>query len=364
MNNGKKLGLSIFLVVFTIILIALVAFTMSVNYIFGSSIRSGSVFGKNVFVMNSDVMEPEITNGSAVIADSGEISVLTEGNVILFSENSEVENIMRIVEVVHNTDSTVYRVAGDNAQDNILNVPKENVIAKCKQESQRLGSTITFFKSMPGIITGMMAPCVILLVLLIIKILSVRKRKRLEEEEIVYPETDFGIKNNSDRDHSQNPLFDPSMAPKPDVSFAMKKSSIAEHFGVKPGAKKHPDGPSERNEKTESAVEKFKAAVEEKPSVPVSKKVSLAPETPASDKSEKMAAIKAALNEKQAEDAIADAASREIPEPEPVAETKPEPVAEPQPEQVSKPKPAPRKEDNIKSIDDLIKALEEEKKKL
>lgn len=372
MKKGKNLGLSIFMLVLTIVLIAVVVFTAGVNYIFGSSIRSGSVFGKNVFVMNSNVMEPEISEGSAVIADSKEIAVLTEGNVILFIEEQGFENVMRIVEVVHNTDSTVYRVAGDSAQDNILNVPKENVIAKCTKESERLGGVIKFMKSMTGIIIGMIIPCILLLVMLILKIVSVRRRQR-EEDDIVYPET-FGIgSGNEERDHSANPLFDPSMAPKPDASFEMKKSSIAQNFSMKPAAKKkRPSGPAGRNIETENAVEKFRAAVDDKPAGPVSRRPSLAPDTPVSDRTEKMAAIKAALHNQEA---------ASVPEENPFAaentsaSTFPESTKsirnaqyKPAPEQPAsyEPEPAtePKKQDNIKSIDDLIKALEEEKKKL
>ncbi len=365
MDRGKKLGLSIFWVILTILLIIMIVMTVTVNYTFGSSLQSGTIFGKNIFVMNSDIMEPEINNGAAVIADKNEISVLTEGNVILFNEDSETENIMRIVEVVHNTDSTVYRAAGDNAQENVVNIPKENVIAKCEKTSDRIGKAVTFLRSITGIVACLLLPCILLLVMLLVKIFSVKKRKRLEEEEIVYPET-FGIGStpSEERDFSQNPLFDPSMAPKPDAMFEMKKSSIAEHFGVKPSARaNNPQEPSERNLKTESAVAKFKAAVDERPSAPVTRKASLAPDLPVADKSDKMAAIKAALNEKDNTDAADNAPADNVQNVQPETQENFTPQEQPQPE-VHEPPRKPKKEDNIKSIDDLIKALEEEKKKL
>lgn len=375
MKKNKNLGMSIFFVVLTIILIALTIFTVVINYTFGSSVRSGKIFGKNIFIMNSDIMNPELKKGSAIISESDEISVLIEGNVILFNEDTGFENVMRIVEVVHNTDQTVYRVAGDNAQDNILNVPKENVIAKCTKVSPNLGKTILFFKGIAGILLGMILPCVILLVMLLLKIFSVRRKNRQEDDEIVYPETSLGIGNskNEERDFSTNPLFDPTMAPKPDASFAMKKSSIAENFSMKTSAKKTPTNPIERIQQKENAVEKFRAAVDEKPAAPISRKASLAPDSTASDKTEKMAAIKAALDNSESEQALdklvhSNTGALEIPtdspaKPEPII---PEPVKqESAPAEPPKPKAAPkRKQDNIKSIDDLIKALEEEKKKL
>lgn len=321
-------------------------------------------------------MEPELKKGSAIISDSDEISVLIEGNVILFSEQAGFENIMRITEVVHNTDKTVYRVAGDNAQDNVLNVPKENVIAKCAIESPRLGKVITFLKSMTGVIFGMILPCVILLTMLIVKILTARRRNKLENEEIVYPETEFGIgsNKNDDRNQSSNPLFDPTMASKPGADFVLKKSSIAENFSMKAAAKKKPAGPAGRNVQAENAVEKFRAAVDDKPAPPVSHKASLAPE--AANKTEKMAAIKAALNNN--EEKTSEIVNRNtehnntssLKAPENTSENfeskKTEPVLKRQNpiEQKPKAKAASQRQDNIKSIDDLIKALEEEKKKL
>lgn len=373
MKDGKKLGLTIFQVVLSIILIALIIFSVGVNFIFSSSTKSGEVFGKNIYVLSNDSMNSDegIPKGAAVICDK-DIAVLTEGNVILFKENKDVETIMRIVEVVHNTDSTVYRVASDSAPDQVFDVQKESVIAKCTVQNKMLGKVIVFLKSMTGVIVGMIVPCLILIFMLILKIFTARRRER-EEDEIIYPETSFGIRNNSNenRDPASNPLFDPSMAPKPDASFEMKKSSIAENFAMKPAAKRNIQvSVNDRNMQMESAVEKFKAAVDEKPSAPVSRKASLAPNAANAQRDEKLAAIKAALNnnenlqqernnvdaEKTTAFKIPDAAEKK-PAPQPV-----KPAAAPIPP--SAPKPAVKKEDNIKSIEDLIKALEEEKKKL
>lgn len=375
MKDGKKLGLTIFQVVLSIILIALIIFSVGVNFIFSSSTKSGEVFGKNIYVLANDSMNSDegIPNGAAVICDK-DIAVLTEGNVILFKENKDVETIMRIVEVVHNTDSTVYRVASDSAPDKIFDVQKENVVAKCVIQNKMLGKVIVFLKSMMGIIVGMIVPCLILIFMLILKIFSARRRER-EEDEIIYPETSFGIRNNGseNRDPASNPLFDPSMAPKPDASFEMKKSSIAENFSMKPAAKRNIQvSVNDRNMQTESAVEKFKAAVDEKPSAPVSRKASLAPDAANAQREEKLAAIKAALNNnneksQQQESNNAAAEKTTVFKAPDAAENRsqPQPVksaAAPTP--APAPKPAVRKEDNIKSIEDLIKALEEEKKKL
>ena len=385
MKDGKSLGLSIFCVVLSIALGALIIFAVGVNYIFGSDFTSGSFMGMDIFVMNSDIMEPEIKEGAAVIADAQETAVLTEGNVILFRESDDTENVMRITQVVHNTDSTIYKVMGDNAPDKLIDVPKENVIAKCAVESERLGGVITFMKSIPGIIICMLLPCLILVFLIAMKISIVRKRAAAENDEIVYPETyGFSIGNTEERDPSKNPLFDPSAVTKTnDASFEMKKSSIAEHFAVKNGAKlsSHQTSPNERDIKKENAVERFRAAVDEKPSVPISRTATLAPDIGTMDEDNKPAAIKSVLEEPSSsssnESISSEAAAMNTISPE--TDNSYEQAREYQTAAVSNTyessvhgsdssdndqRSSSNPEDNIKSIDDLIKALEEEKKKL
>lgn len=368
MTKRKSLGFSIFIAVLTVILAASVICTVSVNYIFGSSSKSGRIFGKNIYVMTTDDMLPELENGSAIICEDDEIAVLNTGNVILFRQEEDFENIMRIVEVVHNTDSTVYRVASDSKPEEIYDINKENVIAKCNIESMRLGKIITFLKSVPGILAGMILPCLILLLLIILKIRSVKQNAKEAEEEWV---ADLSGSRSSVKEGGSNPLFDPSMGVKPDMTFEMKKSSISENFGRKPSAKKNIPPVSE------NAVEKFRAAVDEKPAAPVTRRPSLAPEN--SDKNQKMAAIKAALNKQDSENVInpqqesfekttafkipSDALNNNAkPEVSPIPENT---VAQPE-DKVPKPSQqnTPKKQDNIHSIDDLIRALEEEKKKL
>ncbi|MGN1480388.1 hypothetical protein [Porcipelethomonas sp.] len=371
MRKGKRLGFSIFILFLTIILIAVIICTAGVNYIFSSNTVSGQIFGKNIYVVDNSDMTPEIQKGSAVIADKDKIAVLIEGNVILFKQDKDYENVMRIVEVVHSTDSTVYRVAADNKPDEIIDVNKENVIAKCTTESHNLGKVITFLKSITGILVGMILPCFILLAMLILKIFSVRRINNEEEASMFDdPSLPDDDEESSESAEIGNPLFDPSIGVKPDMTFEQKKSSIYENFAKKPAAKKN----IEQKLKTENAVEKFRAAVDEKPPAPVTRKPSLAPQS--TDKSQKMAAIKAALNkqdnadnseEPATEQDLSKTTSFKLPAKENTAEIKPiNQTSVQQNPQENKPvkNNASKKQDNIHSIDDLIKALEEEKKKL
>jgi hypothetical protein len=371
-------------------MLAVMVFTAMINFKFSSSAKSGKLFGTHIYVMDSDDMSPELDNGSAIISDSDDIQVLTEGNVVLFRQSEDFERVMRIREVVHNTDSTVYKVSTDSDPDNTIDVDKSDIIAKCNKESHNLGKLINFLKSTVGIIVGLLIPCIVLLVVIIVKIVSVRGRD--DEQELLdqYDDDDyFDDDDEEDEDDDSmtkghiNPLFVPDATINQDEEFEKKKSSIAKNFGQKTAARRETRRiPTEKE--SENAVEKFKAAVEEKPSAPVTRRATLAPEGASADTSEKMEAIKTALsqetgagydevdtlktrkiiitdemkNQSQLSSAAVKKASNESAQAKTAAAAK----ASAQ-KKAAKPK-AKKADDNIKSIDDLIKALEEEKKKL
>lgn len=380
MAKNKRLGISVFVVILTIIMALSVIFTFSISYMFSSDGVSGKLFGKYIYIMDTADMDPEIDKGSAVIADEDGIAVLIEGNVILF-KNGKRENVMRIREVVHNTDSTVYHVSPDTAPDNTLEISKENVIAKCTTESHNLGVLISFLSSITGIILGMLLPCFVILAILIIKIISIRKSDNEEDTSPDYDDDDDdeefkGFNGHQVKPISSAPLFDPESDLNPGEDFERKKSSIAQNFSQKPGA--NPRRPARKPQKNapKEAVEKFKAAVDEKPNAPVSRKPTLVPEDSNPVVSEKLAAIKAALSQQEMQqnsnafnhsdkNAAEKTATFQAVKPQSAKPAESRPA-------VNRPaarKPAPARKSssmtsNINSIDDLIKALEEEKKKL
>ena len=378
MAKNKRLGVSVFVVILTIIMALSVIFTFSISYMFSSDGVSGKLFGKYIYIMDTADMTPEIDKGSAVIADEDGIAVLIEGNVILF-KNGKRENVMRIREVVHNTDSTIYRVSPDTAADNTLEVSKDNVIAKCTTESHNLGVLISFLSSMPGIIIGMLLPCFVILALLIMKIIAIRKS---DNEEDTSADTDFDDDDDDDEEFkgfnghqvkpiSSAPLFNPESDLNPGEDFERKKSSIAQNFSQKPGAAPRRPARKPQQNSPKAAVERFKAAVDEKPNAPVSRKPTLVPENSNPVVSEKLAAIKAALSQQEAQENGTASSSSDNNSAEKTATFK---AVKPQQSEPAVSRPAARKPEpvrkapsrtsNINSIDDLIKALEEEKKKL
>lgn len=406
MIRNKGIGFSVFTMILTIFLIISVIFTFSISYMFSTDGISGKLFGKYVYIMENDDMMPEIEKGSAVISDENGISVLVEGNVILFKNGSR-EDVMRIRQVVHNTENTVYVVSSDARPKETIEVSKDNVIAKCVTEGKNLGGFISFLSSIAGIIIFMILPCAGILAMLIMKILSMKKTgnsgEYYDQNEAEYyedeeDEDDDEFVGFNGRQMRSSPLFYPESDVNPDEEFERKKSSIAQNFSRKPGAQPKWSVRNRQEPSPREAVEKFKAAVEEKPNAPVTKKPTLIPENVNPVRDEKLAAIKAALSGQDDDpfniDPYAEDAGEKTVEFKALRPPKIDPdqnhnVVRPQqrtprrntasyaaeaarqtgikPTAAAKPaaptKPASRSE-SINSIDDLIKALEEEKRKL
>ncbi len=386
MAKSKRLGVSIFIVLLTIMMAASIILTFSISYMFSQSGVSGKMFGKYIYIMETADMMPELEKGAAIISDEDKIAVLVEGNVVLF-KNGNREDVMRIRSVVHNTDntndstsySTTYKVSSDAAPENLIEITKEKVIAKCITESKNLGTVITFLSGMAGIFVGMILPCLVILAILIIKIVAMKKSTVEENteqfEQYNDDEDDDEFKGfNGHQVKKRSPLFNPESDINPSDSFEVKKSSIAENFRQKSGATpKKPARNKNKNAPT-AAVEKFKAAVEEKPNVPV-RKSSLMPENIGLNNSEKLESIKDTLNNPEKSENPAPP-SRPVNILERTAtfsaiksyrngvEPPPQKTTPPPPPPAPVKKPDPSKTSNINSIDELIKALEEEKKKL
>ena len=396
MSKPKKIGVSIFMVVLTTLLILSSLLTLITILLFSSGSGSAKLFSNYLYLMSSKEMEPEISYGSAVFADADDIQVLTEGNVVLCKIKKDREAVLRITEVVHNTDNTIYKVAGDSTPDTVFEVDKSNVLAKCTSSDKTLGSAINLIISTKGVVIFLILPCILLVIFIFATVISSRKRNAEEDEYYEEDPVDYQYGGYDDGDNDEyyddedyeeppqrraprpnNPLFEPGMPVRRDPEFQRKKSSIAENF-----AQKYPAGssgktttfsrtetpddmlindlanqkrsrrPAERQRSASSAtmaVERFKMAVDENPSTPFSK-------TPANAENDKMAAIKAALRQKEEQENAARNKSREsAPRSEGTRTAK-----RPKPQ-----KPAVKKRnDNINSIEDLIKALEDEKKKL
>ena len=78
------------------------------------------MFGKTLFLMETDDMEPEIIKNTMIIADRDGVLGLESGEVVMYNfidaENKTITAISRIHDIISEVDGTYYYLKIDNAE--------------------------------------------------------------------------------------------------------------------------------------------------------------------------------------------------------------------------------------------------------
>ena len=235
MENKK--GISILKPVIIVLLVLLIASTLTVNILFSRS-NTPKIFGKFVHIVTQQEgidMGNEVTAGAAIIAD--DISKRTldiNTDVVLCKLNGSDEVTVRMfykVEADAETGELRYYPETDKAQGTELSIGKENIIGVCTKENMTLGKYISFVKNVKGIIALLVVPCVLLVIMIIAAIF----RKRDEDDD----EFNFYNYENNEEENApkpvamSNPLFNPEESTFGSNEHELKKMSIAENFSQK-----------------------------------------------------------------------------------------------------------------------------------
>ena len=170
----------IIIAVFVIAIIAMIIFYA----MFSKGGSHPKFFGYNIYLTRTTSMEPAIPENTAVFAKADEINTLSAGDVVLC--NLQTDNvistvILRIQEIQIENGKTFYILKADTNADNILlKVSQENIIAKAVSSSIGFGKLLAFATSKFGIITVCIIPSILMI---IIQVLRIMRLKRLEEED-------------------------------------------------------------------------------------------------------------------------------------------------------------------------------------
>lgn len=143
--------------------------------VISSKISGGSpeLFGYQVKSVLSGSMEPGIKTGSIIaVKTGGDMKRFKENDIITFVEENEKLITHRIVEVVNNDGTTMYRTKGDNNNAPDLNlVHPSNVIAEYKGFTiPYIGYFAEFASSKNGILVLMILPGIIIFVASVISL--------------------------------------------------------------------------------------------------------------------------------------------------------------------------------------------------
>lgn len=381
----KKKRTSVFSGLVVFVLLVVIACTAAVNLLFSGE-RVPKIAGYYLYMQETDDMKPTVEGNSLVFAEPATVGDISEGNVVLCYLADGTLALRSIYKVEETDDGTVNYYPGTNKEQGTdLVIPRTNIFALCIWASPELYAYVQFSTTVTGLMCLLVAPCVILIIMLLVHIAR-NGEEDIDDEEFTFEEEQPKQKKKA---AAENPLYDPETAPTAE-KLEEKKSSISENFAAKPVNENSPYQKAvQEREKTmkfrrQEIEEEALRALEEP--YPGRKK----PDTQvySAEQIREQARL-------QAQKAMHPEPEKPVPEVEPVPEPKPipekpSPIPAPEPPkqeiQPEKPKPAPVSKPNYsspniddilnadkkakssissqESIDDLIRLLENEKKKL
>ncbi len=182
-ENAKKHSAKQIIGIVCIFILALLIVCTFVLYgIFKDDNTAPSFFGRRVYIMNGDGMEPRISQGAAVFVDEGVLPT-DVGNVILCNIDGRLAVVGYVgsqeVTLPDGTVESRYIVKYDNAPaDEIWAVEESDIIGRAVSYDAFLGAVIRFASSKVGMLLVVIIPCAALVIYeVVMLILSLRKGK-------------------------------------------------------------------------------------------------------------------------------------------------------------------------------------------
>lgn len=246
----KKKRFSILKLLLIIICVSSVIVSLTVNILFSRN-KVPNLFGRHIYVVGeANPMEGDITTGAALLAkDAKDVSVIT-GDIILCYPSDDPDNLVlrSINSITENEDGSQNYYTRDSLHtDDTGSISKDKIVAVCtgNPESFSLGQFIKFAMNVKGILCMLVLPSVLLVVLIIFAI--VRSRSDFDEyQDFGFYEYDDPEKESSDEPRpasKDKPLFQPDPDVLPNPELERKKMSIAENFSQK---EVNPDSPYQK----------------------------------------------------------------------------------------------------------------------
>lgn len=236
MHNKNKVGFSPLKVVIIVLLAIIIAISIAVNAVFLKSNTTHDMFGKTLFLMETDEMMPEITKNTMIIAEKDKLTSLQKGDVALYNyintENKTISALSRIHDIVIKTDGIYYNIKSDATEGTeTITVSEKDIIAKGSLSSKELGVTVATLKSTLGIALFLILPSIILILLIITSSINARKLKDGGLDDYDMPVMLERMPKKKKR--VSTPLFETDDDINSSEDFLEKKNSISENFSQK-----------------------------------------------------------------------------------------------------------------------------------
>ncbi len=237
MSSAKKKRTSVFSVLVVIVLLLTIALTVIANVIFSDNITS-PVAGYYLYLHEESDMLPDVPQNTLVVARSSDYVSLSAGNKVLchLANGSVALRLIYLINL-NEDNSTSYFVGTVEEQGSEPAIPKNNIFAVCTWASPHLYQYVKFATSVNGLLALLVVPCVILIIMLLVKIVASNREEpeqnvEFEDDSLLFE--DPGPSRRPKKKEPKDPLFTPEQIAQNDESLEQKKSSIQENFSAKP----------------------------------------------------------------------------------------------------------------------------------
>lgn len=242
----KKKRFSALKLLIVILCITSVIVSAGINILFAGD-KTPKLFDRYIYVVGEDnPMEGEITTGAALISmDAKKHGVVATGDIILCypADNPSTLSLRSVSFISEGDEGTSYYTMDSFHEDTTGAITFDKIVAICTgyNESLELGRFITFARQLKGIIALLGVPALLLIIILFTSILGSRSDEDIEDEFGFYEYDEE--ENNSPARKKADPLYEPNSDTPTSAAFERRKMSIADNFKQK---EVNPDSPYQK----------------------------------------------------------------------------------------------------------------------
>ncbi len=176
-NRAKRSPMQIVGIIVIFVLAVLIICTFVIFGIFKDSGSAPKIFGSRVYVVTNDLMEPRIPKGSAVFVEEGTLPDPSSQSVILCNIDGGLYVIGFVGTGLTESGDISYIVRYDNATDDrTWGISQNDIIGVAKSYDKFIGGLIRFASSKAGMMIIVIIPCVIVVVYEVMMLALSRRR--------------------------------------------------------------------------------------------------------------------------------------------------------------------------------------------
>lgn len=180
--KAKRSPMQIVGIVVIFVLAILIILTFVLFGMFKDANSAPKMFGKRVYVVNNDRMEPQIHKGAAVFFEEGALPDPSKQSAILCRIDDQLWVIGFVGTEVTENGETRYLVKYKNATDDkTWGIGKEDIIGVARTQDMFLGAVIRFASSKAGMMIIVIIPCLIVIIYEVVMLLLSKKNGDRED---------------------------------------------------------------------------------------------------------------------------------------------------------------------------------------